>query len=178
LKRFQRAAVLLELVGQMGKSGSWCGETHLQKATYFLQELLKVPTGFDFILYKYGPFSFELRDELTAMRADGLVELRPQPPYGPSLVTTEEGRELKTEYPKTLKENGRAIRFVVDQLGDKNVSELEQLATALFVTLENQARSEDERAEEIIGLKPHITLEAAEAAVREVETIIEASEQV
>lgn len=28
----------------------WCGETHLQKAIYFLQTLLNVPTDFDYIL--------------------------------------------------------------------------------------------------------------------------------
>src|SRR6266545_4036200 len=64
MKRLQRAALLTELVEQMRAHDSWCGETHLQKATYFLQELLDVEMDYDFVLYKHGPFSFDLRDEL------------------------------------------------------------------------------------------------------------------
>ena len=48
MKRLQRAAIVTELAEQLTAQGSWCGETHLQKATYFLQELLEVPTGFEF----------------------------------------------------------------------------------------------------------------------------------
>jgi len=168
----RRAAVLLELRDQLSDRGSWCGETHLQKATYFLQELLKVPMDFEFILYKHGPFSFELRDELTAMRADGLIEIRSQRPYGPALVTTDAGRELKSEYPRTLERYGDAINFVARRLGSKNVSQLERLATALFITVADDSKSPEERAEEVSELKPHIDLESAEAAVDEVDDMI------
>ena len=68
MDRLQRASVLLALNEQLRAAGSWAGETHMQKATYFLQHLMGVPLAFDFILYKHGPFSFDLRDELTAMR--------------------------------------------------------------------------------------------------------------
>jgi len=175
LKKLQRVAVLLDLINELTARGSWCGETHVQKATYFLQELLKVPTEFDFILYKHGPFSFELRDELTSMRADGLLELRSQLPYGPTLVATETGMQLMKEYPKTLGQYRRYITFVAEALRDKNVADLERLGTALFVTLEDQHRSEEERVEEISDLKPHIDREAAETALKEVEKIMAAS---
>lgn len=174
MNRFQTATVLLALVDELNRNDSWCGETHVQKASYFLQELLGVPIDFNFILYKHGPFSFELRDELTALRADGLLEIRPQLPYGPTLVTTEEGEELKGRYSKTLRENGEAIEFVAEKLGNKNVSELERLATALFVTLESEnSTSVRKRADEINCLKPHITLSAAMSAVEEVDVIIQ-----
>ena len=37
--------------------------------------MCEVPTGFEFILYMYGPFSFDLSDELTSIRADGLLKI-------------------------------------------------------------------------------------------------------
>jgi hypothetical protein len=52
-----RQVVLLSLLETMGARGSWCGETHVQKCTYFLQEALDVPLGLSFVLYKHGPFS-------------------------------------------------------------------------------------------------------------------------
>ena len=84
MDRLRRAALLTRLIELLRKKGSWCGETHIQKSTFFVQNLMKVPLSFDFILYKHGPFSFDLRDELTGLRADGLIRLEPQWPYGPS----------------------------------------------------------------------------------------------
>jgi uncharacterized protein YwgA len=73
---------------------SWCGETHIQKAVYFLQELLQVRLGFEFIMYKHGPYSFELTDELTTLRANRLLRLIPREGYGPSIVVNEESHYL------------------------------------------------------------------------------------
>ena len=75
MKRSQRAALLTLLNREMLRRGSWCGETHLQKATLFLQDLMGVDSGFEFILYRHGPFSFDLRYELSSMQADNLLEL-------------------------------------------------------------------------------------------------------
>src|ERR1044072_9312259 len=75
MRRREREAVVAALDDKLFECGSWCGETHLQKSLYFLQELLDVPTGFEYTLYKYGPFSSPLRGELGAMRSDGLLVL-------------------------------------------------------------------------------------------------------
>ncbi len=174
MKRMQKVVVLCQLADSMAAKGSWCGETHLQKATYFLQRLLDVPTGFDFILYKYGPFSFDLRDELTAMRADGLLEFAPQPePYGPSLVPTELSRKVRERFPKTLRRHTEQLQFVADQLSAEGVMGLEQLATALYVTLEKDDVAPEQRAEWIKNLKPHISTGDAAKSVETVDGIVE-----
>jgi len=102
MKRMQQDAVLLSLINEMKAKGSWCGETHIQKAAYFLQALMQVPMSFKFILYKHGPYSFDLSDEVTALRADRLLEYKTRLPYGPSLFPTKEGQEFLIRYPKTL----------------------------------------------------------------------------
>src|SRR5712691_6659948 len=104
MDRLRRAALLTRLIEQLRQSGSWCGETHVQKATLFLQQLMRVPLGFDFILYKHGPFSFDLRDELTSLRADELVKLEPQQGYGPRIVTTDRSAYIQELYSKTLEQ--------------------------------------------------------------------------
>src|SRR6266508_4944966 len=113
MKRLQRAALLTELVEQMRAHDSWCGETHLQKATYFLQELLDVEMDYDFVLYKHGPFSFDLRDELGDFVSDKLIRYQPQvPPYGPRITVTHEGEAVQNSYPKTLARHAERIAFV------------------------------------------------------------------
>ena len=90
---------MLRLSEAMRQRGSWTGETHIQKAMYFLQHLLQLPTGFDFILYKHGPFSFDLRATLTFMEAEDLAQWQPQRfPYGPSLLPGRDHDYLRRHY--------------------------------------------------------------------------------
>jgi hypothetical protein len=170
MNRLQKAAVLTELADQLHRQGSWCGETHLQKATYILQDLLCVPLEFCFMLYKHGPFSFDLRDELTALRADGLLEIRPQPyPYGPSLLPTVSSAQLRGRYLVTLGRYRQAVGFVARTFGGRGVSELERLATAWYVTREVQgAATVEDRARRLHELKPHVAFIEAKEAVAEV----------
>jgi uncharacterized protein YwgA len=146
MKESQREALLLDFISRLKKQGSWCGETHIQKSTYFLQEFTKVPLGLNYIFYKHGPFSFELNDQLTALRGNGLVELRSHPPYGPHLHASDEASEYISRFPNTLHRYQSAIEFVVRKLASKNVSELERLSTALYVRLEMPNAADRKRA--------------------------------
>ncbi|MBU4221100.1 MAG: hypothetical protein KKD46_02605 [Euryarchaeota archaeon] len=177
MKRLQRDALILSLIENLKAKGSWCGETHIQKATHFLQELLCVPLEFDFVLYKHGPYSFDLSDELTAMRADYLLKLQPQTyPYGPSFIHGKGSKLIKKLYRKTLKKYDPMVKFVANKLGGKNVAELERLATALYVTREiSTDNSIESRAQCIHKLKPHVSLDEARDAVRVVDIFIEES---
>jgi uncharacterized protein YwgA len=178
MNRLQRAAVLVRLVDRLREQGSWCGETHIQKATYFLQEFLHTPTELEFILYKHGPFSFDLRDELTSLRADGILELEPQaPPYGPKFTTTQTGAELLMRSPRTLAQYERAIEFVARSLGGKDVADLERLATALYVTRERASGSATERAQLLHELKPHVPIRSAQDAILELDRLAQAAQQ-
>ena len=173
MDRLRLAAVLTRLVDQLRDRGSWCGETHVQKTTFFLQELMHVPLGFDFILYKHGPYSFDLRDELTSLRADQLIKLEPQWSYGPKIATTERSDYIQGLYPKTVEKYDDAVSFIAEKLGSKGVTELERLATALYVTQRfPQDRSIAGRAAKLTELKPHITRDEATTAVEEVDRII------
>ena len=177
MKRLQRAALLISLVEALRARGSWCGATHIQKSLYFLQELLGLPLGMRFILYKHGPYSFDLSNELEAMQADYLLKDELQPyPYGPKLLPGEGSQQIKEKFPKTLDKYSKHIEFIADRFGDKKVSDLERLATALYVTLNPEGDSKN-RAERVHQLKPHIKVEDALSAVQEVDKIFKEAEQ-
>ncbi len=170
MERLERIAVIAELIGKLHEHGSWCGETHLQKSMYLLQELAGHPVGFDFILYKHGPFSFDLRDELTAMRADYLLELEVRrPDYGPTLKPTPNMESVSRRYRDTVEAARPAIEFIGERVGDKTVVELERLGTALYVRRKHpEAKDPSELARKIVELKPHISEREAQEAVRTV----------
>jgi len=173
MNELRQSAIILSLIEHLRSHGSWCGETHVQKATYFLKELLRVPLSFDFILYKYGPYSFELSDDLVAMRADSLIRLVSNYPYGPSLAPGEACEQIKKQFPRTLAEFEVQISFVSDKLAHKTISELEALSTALYVRLNEGTNLSTNRHLELLRqFKPHIKPEVALDAVKELGAMI------
>lgn len=170
MKRLAQDALIARLTRRLEEEGSWAGETHVQKASYLLSELGEVPFDFSFILYKHGPFSFELRDELGSMRADGYLERIPQaPPYGPHIAVTERGRKLEQRFGRTTAKFGPRVDWIAKSLGDRGVAGLEQLATALWVTQIDPQAPADGRADLLQTIKPHVSSEAALAAVKEID---------
>jgi uncharacterized protein YwgA len=172
MNRDQARAVMVTFIERLRENKSWCGETHIQKAAYLLKHLAGVPLPFDFILYKHGPFSFDLSDELTAMRAYQLLDIHAQYPYGHRMTVTEVGNAFRRRFSKTLEAYERQIGFVSRTLGEKGVAELERLATAFFVTLQGADGEPFNRAERLHEIKPHILPDVAEAAVESVVAII------
>lgn len=165
MEPMERQAILTELVTQMESNDSWCGETHLQKCTYFLQQLCKVPLDFKFILYLYGPFSFELRDEITGMRADRFLQIQVRPgPYGPSLRTDDRANILREQFIQSIEPHRHAIEFVARNFSNRKVTELERLATTFFV-LDEMKEQEDRVPQVVRELKPHVSPVDAEKAL-------------
>lgn len=178
MTRLQRAALLVSLIDAMRDNESWCGETNVQKATYFLQELLEVPLGFDFVLYKYGPYSFDLAEELTSLRADLILELKVRDlRYGASYVSGEMGNFVIERFTKTIGLYSGKIKFVAAWLGSRRVPELERLATALYVRLTKSSANARTRAEMLTQLKPHVSAIDAAEAVKEIDKMFEKTKQ-
>ncbi len=159
---------LLYVVQRLKEKGSWCGETHIQKNVYFLQKLVDVLSTYNFILYKHGPFSFDLRDELTAMRADGLLVIEPKMPYGSSYSLGKIGEIWLNKFHEGVIDRKKEINHIIDTLADKKVKELEKLATALYVREKYKNLSEEDLAKELQRLKPHVNKEEALVAVEQV----------
>jgi uncharacterized protein YwgA len=162
----QRQAVLLALIRALKAERSWCGETHIQKTVYFLQTALGVDLGFPYILYKYGPFSFDLNDELTALRANLLLDVKPEEPYGSHLYPSAHAERYLARFPRTLGTHLPALERVAALLGAKSVTDLERVTTMLYATRERQNATDDELIERVREIKPHITHDEARDALR------------
>lgn len=175
----RQQAVVVELIEKMAEKDGWCGETHIQKSTYFLQALAKVPVEYEFVMYRHGPYSFDLHDDLIAMKAKGFLKTLPKGRYGPSFRPGEYGDVITRKFSKTLAQYAAQVEFIAEQLSPKSVIELERLATALFVSSEKSKNaSENDRAEKVISMKPHIDIEIAKKAISEVDNMISAAQEI
>jgi hypothetical protein len=178
MDRLKRAVILTELMDRLRANGCWCGHAHMQHAVYFLQEVLGVPTGFEYILYMHSPYSYDLMADLTRLRADYLMEFNHRSPgYGPGLVPTHTSGELRSRFPVTLATYADQLDFVARTLGTKEVVELDTLATALYLTREDGfPGGVEDRGRRLAELKPHLSYGQALDAVREFDRIAREAE--
>jgi hypothetical protein len=174
VNQMAQKALIARLARTLREQGSWAGETHIQKATYLLHELADVPFDFDFILYKHGPFSFELRDELGEMQADAyLLREAQRPPYGPRFQVTARGKELESRFPRAMRDYGSKVDKISAQLHGKGVAALERLATGLWVTRHATERAAvEDRAAELREIKRHVAYDDAIGAIEEVDEML------
>ncbi len=165
MERNNQRTILLGMIKSLKDNKSWCGETHIQKAMYSLKTITNTPIDYDFILYKHGAFSYDLRDELTEMRADGFLSIEINPsPYGPSLAISESGQRLYDKYRENVSQYDPNIDFIATNLGAKGVTELERISTALYVCKKDNIFDIEECASRINELKRHVTIDLARSA--------------
>lgn len=160
---------LSKLISALRSNGSWAGETHLQKATYMLQEVTGVPLGFKFVLYKHGPYSFDLTEELGLLKSAGVVVSEPQTSYGAKLAATK-----SYEVPTSLQFD-REIQFIAENLGSMGVAELERIGTAMLVSRERPGIGQEKMVQRLCHLKPHVTPELSKQAFEQLERLVEKS---
>lgn len=164
-------ALLVEIIRELGERGSWCGETHIQKTAYAAKQVLGVPLDASFILYKHGPYSFDVNSALASMRADRVLSLLPKGKYGPSYSLEPASRIVRARFHSVVDANADKIRRIAAEFAPKNVAELERVATAIYVTEKLPDAPVAARAAELHRLKPHIDLNSALAAVHEADRL-------
>jgi hypothetical protein len=164
----------INLVGRvvevLGEMHSWCGETHIQKTAYVAKVIKHVPFESEFILYKHGPYSFDMNAVLNHMRSQNILIVTPQGPYG-STYRLNEGLwgALSRAAGQRFNAYDQHIRFVCTQFARKNVAELERIATAVYVRLNFRSLNPQQQVLKLNELKPHIDLPGAQIAFSESE---------
>ena len=173
MNRLHKAVLITELLDRMRANGSWATAIHLQKGLYFLQEMRRVPLGYDFVVYRYGPFSFELKDELEQLRGEGILErFFHSPQYLSGLASTGFSKELRNELPKFLARHDDPLTFVAENIGPMKSRQLEQVSTA-FYFLTRGVEGDEEVAREVCKVKTHIPPDEALESARHIRKVAE-----
>lgn len=168
LGELREAAIIATIIDRVSKADRFCGETFLQKSTFFLKELFGIPLAPAFRLYHYGPFSFDLRDQLRSMEADDVVRVQPHE-FGATYVTGDRYSMLQRQFPKTLAQYETQIDFIISELSPRGVKDLEALATALYVTKNDIDATAEVRATGLHTIKPHVDMGRARASVAKID---------
>jgi uncharacterized protein YwgA len=151
-----RREAIISLVQGVHKKTDQLGKIQLQKLVYFLQEA-GVPLDYKFEIYHYGPYSFELADEMSSMDSLGVLSVAADPSgYGFNINVGSHGSKYRIDKRYLPK-----IDDVISNFGADTPAKLEVKSTVHFVNkvLKKQVRNPQEKVvvAKVRELKPRFT---------------------
>ena len=155
----------IAVITQLAEKTGYLGRTALMKYCYFLQTLKRVPLGYSFSLYSYGPFDSEVLSDLDTAEALGAVKthvvLYPGG-YGYRIEAGDRADTAKRWGSEFLEMYGDRIDWVLAQFGSLNSAQLELASTIVYSDREAAKRLEklsiEELARRVNDVKPHFSI--------------------
>lgn len=150
-----KSAWVLRAIESLNSSGSWTGRTHVHKLLFVAKQLGGADVPFSYELYQYGPYSYELDSTIRDLQGVGLLEpVARAPGYGPSYIATEGWTRLLSGRGDLGDRQTKILNDVAASFGDMSSSDLEVVATCLWVEDVEGVRSEDGIVDRVRELKP------------------------
>ena len=161
MKQEDRVEFICFLLDALKGKNGWAGMVHLQKGCYIAQRMLGVPLDYKFIQYVYGPYAFDLSDEIYLIN-DKFILSQGFPPvsYGVSY-------DLYEDIEKYVEANKDNYKFRVEI--NFIAGRLEKLAAAYMINEKYPDAEREERIKKLIGWKPFMTEPEAISCFEDVE---------
>ncbi len=138
------------------------GKTKLQKILYFTQEAIGAPLQYRFRMHHYGPFSQDVEDDISFMKAIGYLDVQ--------LDSTGFGYHIRSASDHLPAWDDEMLGYkdkmtnVIGKLGVLHVNDLELWATIHFVQQLLNEPTRESVIENVRRLKPRFTAEQIGAA--------------
>jgi hypothetical protein len=154
----------IAVITRLAEKSQNLGRTALMKYCYFLQTLRRVPLGYSFSLYSYGPFDSDVLADLDATESIGGVktEVEYYPGgYGYRIepgTRTDGAKRWSADF---LKQHEGDIDWVLTQFGTLNSAQLELANTIIYSDREATGKSEklmsNQLTQRVHDIKPHFS---------------------
>lgn len=162
----------LVILAELTRRDRNIGKTALMKFLYFLQTVFKVPLGYDYSIYTYGPFSQTVMSDIEVADCLGYLCISsiyyPNGMSGYQLTISPNGESLIQNHNDIVSKYSGPIENIIKTLSSKNARDLELLSTIVYVQnsfIENGwDTSTDEICCTVKQIKPHFSQETIQAA--------------
>lgn len=159
------------LVSYISQNVADLGKTKLHKLVYLIKEIGKVPVGFNFRFYNYGPYSDSLAETLDFVASLQGVKMKYDASVNMYEITAGENAEKLVEKANPeLQTNKDAIDRILAAYGNKTAKELELITTILYSNKNYDAKSVEILTQTTKNLKPRFTIHEIQASIRQLQT--------
>jgi len=168
---FQKHALILAMIETLKRQGNRTGKTHIIKGLFLAQAARLVDVPFEFFLYKHGPYSTDIEENIEQMKSYGATEVETDfEGYGVHLSAGGMA-EFTKQQARIPEHTQQALQRVCQFLHHRNVNHLERLATAAWIRKREGVIDADQVARRLHELKPHISLAEAREAYEQLRLI-------
>ena len=138
------------------------GRTAVMKLVYFLQVLHKVPLGYDFRIYTYGPYDSQVLEDLKVAELKGAVR---SAAVGYSMgtgysITPGSEADAVVARSQSILDFMPQIMAVINDFGNRSATDLEMASTLVFVdraeTTSGRNMSIAEAVQKVREMKPRL----------------------
>lgn len=160
---WDRVGLISKLTKELAFAETQFGKTAIMKYLYILQEVFKVPLGYKFSLYTYGPYCSDVLSDLDYTEAiDGVqVYSVDMGASGYSIEPTGKTDEYINKSYKFLSKNEESINKVIELFGGMSARDLELRSTIIYLYKTYLRNEWEVDREEIISdvreLKPYFS---------------------
>jgi uncharacterized protein YwgA len=113
------------------------GKTALMKYVYLLQKVYKVPMGYDYSIYTYGPYSSEVMADIDFLSNTDILDIKREKydngTSGYNITLTGKGRQNVAANEELIQEYKSPIKDMLSLFGNRNAKDLELLTTIIYV---------------------------------------------
>lgn len=155
LKQEIRSALVTYVVNVVGSERP-IGKKAVQKFLHLIEDAAKVPTGYDFSIYTYGPFSRTLASEIDFLASKKALDVVFVSQFGTYEISPgENANEVINQGSDYIAKNKSKIDTVLSKLKGKGASELELYSTLVFLIAHVESLNTDEKIiDKLLSLKP------------------------
>jgi uncharacterized protein len=169
-----RHAILATCVKKAKKAP---GRTALMKYAYLLQTVRRVPLGYRFRLYNYGPYDDDLLTDLRMATNSGTLEstlVTYGNGYGYEFKPGSSFEEKADEIARAANAYEKDLNWIIEKFGDESAARLELISTIFFALCDKTKRREKKELVKVVHeIKPHFTEQTVTDAVDEMSEMLD-----
>lgn len=169
----------VSLIAKIAEQKPLLGKTAMMKFIFILQQVYKVPTGYDYEIYTYGPYSSEVMEDIQLTAEYKAIRVNivtfPNGYFGYQLNPTETVKNIIDKEKEFVDSCSEPISEVIRIFGDKNAKELELSSTIIYLYSNYCHNNWDSSVEEISQgvkkIKPHFDVDLIRDEYRELDEL-------
>jgi uncharacterized protein YwgA len=168
---------MMNLSGRMGliskivtdshfnKTSSVLGKTAIMKYLYLLQKVYKIPLGYEYSIYTYGPYASEVMSDIDYAETKDIINIEEEDYKngirGYSITPSHQAADTIKREKKLIAKYEAPIQQMLSLFSEKNARELELSTTIVYVYsnfIENGWETE-EVPDDVKNIKPYFDIQ-------------------
>lgn len=165
MEQNKRIGIISEIVHENPKSG----KTAVMKYLYLLQKVYRLPMGYDYSIYTYGPYSSMVMEDIDFADKEKIISVKREV-YdngisGYCITPSERASEIIAAEEETVQKYKKSIQEMLSLFGGKSAKELELLTTIIYIYSNYKANQWDTDgvADNVHEIKPHFDVATIKA---------------